>query len=77
METAIIQGAIAKEAFEGANVDITNLETECDMNCVQYCFSTSLNRFENATSIYNYCLVPTCNCTTGKVHYDKEMNYTG
>jgi hypothetical protein len=77
MEKAIIQGAVAKEAFEGANVNVTNVDTACDMNCVQYCFSTSLNRFENATSIYNYCLVPTCNCRTGEVTYREHENYSG
>lgn len=42
------------------------------MECVNYCFSQESHRFENVNSIYEVCLVATCNCSTGSVSYSVE-----
>lgn len=34
MEQGIIQGAVAREAFEGATVNVTNVDTACGLECV-------------------------------------------
>jgi hypothetical protein len=34
MERQIVRGVVASEAFDSANITVTNLDTPCDMKCV-------------------------------------------
>lgn len=49
MEQVIMDGYIAKEAFRNVTFAANHIdnETECGMECVEYCFTTELYRFEN------------------------------
>ncbi len=47
-------------------------ETQCDIECVNFCFSAEKFMIEDVKTVYELCLVAECNCTTGEVSYDLE-----
>lgn len=78
MQQAHTQHKIRELAWEGTSVDlIHNRTVGCDMDCVSLCFSDFNYRFENIEQVDQYCLVATCNCENGHVHYHAEEQNNG
>lgn len=43
---------------------------ECDIECINFCFSAEKFFSEDVKGVYDLCLVAHCNCTTEEVEYD-------
>jgi hypothetical protein len=69
MEKGIINGKIRDLAWNSSTIESEKIPTACNMACVKYCFTEKSFRFENVEDIYDVCLVPECNCSTGDITY--------
>lgn len=77
MEQAIVQGEIRDLAWNSSSIVSEKVPTPCNMACVKYCFTDTSYRFENVEDIYEVCLVPECNCTTGDISYSVQKEKSG
>ena len=77
MEQYIVRDEVAKTGWDYSTVEMIPKDTWCHMDCVSFCFTDHLHRFENIPSIEQYCLIAQCNCRTGRVTYREHINSTG
>ena len=77
MEKSIIRDEIGHAAWEGSDIKISNQRNlTCDMDCVSYCFTDYMYRYENVLSTEKYCIYANCNCETGRISYTREVDYS-
>ena len=69
IEKTIMAVKIDSLAWEDAAIVAKRKNTQCNMTCVDFCFSESRFRYQNIKDTFQVCLVAQCNCTTGEVDY--------
>ena len=51
-------------------IEFEHVPTECNMQCVSFCLEAKLSKpYESVQEVYEFCLLPQCNCKTGQVDY--------
>lgn len=56
--------------WNSSEISAYKQETQCDMKCVDFCFSAEKFMTEDVERVYELCLVAQCNCATGEVSYE-------